>query len=503
MRTLAEVLRWRARRHPRSEALRQDGSGITWAELDERTSALAAGLVSLGIEPGDRVAILDKNSAAYIELLLATAKAGAVATPVNWRLVGREVAQVVDDAGAALLVVGEEFRALADSVSTRVLGVDELPRGNPVDPRRDRPEEVVWQLYTSGTTGLPKGAMLTHANLYAAMPGIAIEAPEIREGARALVAMPLYHIGGCGWALAAMWAGCTCVVVRDIVPDQLVATIVEERINAAFLVPAVLLFLSQVPGVEHADFSALQRILYGASPITTELLSRCLDLFGCRFTQVYGLTETTGAITALRHEDHAGERLLSCGQPGLGVDVRIVDPEGHDLSPGEVGELWVRTEQNMRGYWHREAETAEVFADGWLRTGDACSVDGDGFLYVRDRVKDMIVTGGENVYPIEVENVLAEHPDVADVAVIGVPHPRWGETVKAIVVRRPGSAVTEAELIDFCRPRLAGYKRPTSVDFVATIPRNPTGKVLKRELREPYWAGHERRIGGAGERVPG
>lgn len=501
MRTVAEILRWRARRHPDLEALCEDGRRLTWAELDAGSSALANGLLSLGVRRGDRVAVLDKNSIAVVELFFAAAKIGAVATPVNWRLVAREVAEIVADSEAPLLVVGEEFRGLADQVSTRVLGFDELPRGDAVDPRLDDAADVAWQLYTSGTTGLPKGVMLTHANLYAGMPGIALEVPEMREGARSLVAMPLYHIGGCGWALASLFAGATCVVVREIVPDRLLRTIVDERIDAAFLVPAVLLFLTMVPGVETADFSALDRIVYGASPITKELLTRCLELFRCRFTQVYGLTETTGAVVALRHEDHIGERLLSCGRPGLGVDVRIVDPDGRDVAAGEIGELWVRSEQNMLGYWHREADTADVLRDGWIRTGDACSMDADGFLYVRDRIKDMIVSGGENVYPVEVENVLAEHPDVADVAVIGVPDERWGETVKAIVVRRPGSQVTEAELIEFCRGRLAGFKRPRSVDFVEAIPRNPTGKILKRQLREPYWAGHERRVGGSGVRL--
>jgi long-chain acyl-CoA synthetase len=498
MRTIAEIVRWRARRHPHLEAVRQDGRPVTWGELDASTTALANGLISLGVSPGDRVAILDKNSLAYLELLFALTKTGAVAAPVNWRLVPREVSQIVSDAGARLVVAGDEFRAAADTVGTRIMGFGELPRIEGPDPRRDSPGDVVWQLYTSGTTGIPKGAMLSHANLFACLPGISIEAAEMREGSRALVAMPMYHIGGCGWAVAAMWAGATLVVVREIVPQSLLHTIVDERVEVAFLVPAVLLFLTQVPGVENADFNALRGICYGASPITPELLGRCIELFGCRFTQLYGLTETTGAITALRHEDHVGERLLSCGRAGLGVDIRIVDPSGREVGIGEVGELVARTEQNMVGYWGRQDETDAVLRDGWFSTGDAAAMDADGFLYIRDRVKDMIVSGSENVYPVEVEAVLTEHPDVADAAVIGVPDERWGEAVKAIVVRRGEATVSAAELIEFCRPRLAGFKRPASVDFVETIPRNPTGKVLKRELREPYWAGQQRRVRGSG-----
>jgi acyl-CoA synthetase (AMP-forming)/AMP-acid ligase II len=357
---------------------------------------------------------------------------------------------------------------------------------------------VVWQLYTSGTTGIPKGAMLTHRNLYAGWPAILLECPEMREGSRALVAMPMYHIGGCGWAGAALYAGATLVVVREIIPQQLLQTIVEERIESAFLVPAALLFLSQLPGIDSADFSHLRRILYGASPITPELLTRCIELFKADFTQVYGLTETTGAISALQHHEHHGERLLSAGKPMLGTRVRVVDADGRDVKAGEVGELLISGEQIMRGYHNRPDDTAAVIRDGWFHSGDAATLDAEGYIYIRDRIKDMVVTGGENVYPIEVESVIAEHPAVADVAVIGVPDHRWGETVKAIVVLRDGAIATEQDVIEFTRPRLAGFKRPTSVDFVAAIPRNPTGKILKRELREPYWQGQQRRVAGSG-----
>ena len=499
MHTLPELLRWRARRHPHLDALREPGRAVTYAELDARTTAVANGLIAMGVKPGDRVAILDKNSAAYFELMLAAGKAGAVAAPVNWRLAPREVRDVVDDAGAVLCVVGDEFAAHADGVSARVAGFGELPREDGPDPHRDVDgDAVVWQLSTSGTTGVPKGAMLTHDNLYACMPGILLEAPEMIEGSRTLVAMPLYHIGGCGWAIAAMYAGTTLVVEREIVPDRLLRTIVDEQIGCAFLVPAVLLFLAQLGDVDGADFSRLRRIFYGASPITPELLTRCIELFKCSFTQVYGLTETTGAIASLGNDEHTGERLLSCGRANLGSEIRIVDSAGRDVATGEVGELVMRGRQVMRGYHNRPGETAEAIRDGWFHTGDAAAFDAGGYIYIRDRIKDMIVTGGENVYPIEVESAIAEHPGVADVAVIGVPDHRWGETVKAVVVRRPGSNVTEAEIIDFTRPRLGGFKRPTSVDFVDGIPRNPTGKILKRELREAYWQGQQRRVAGSG-----
>jgi long-chain acyl-CoA synthetase len=494
VKTIAEMVRWRARRHPELPATWFQGRTCTFAELDASSSALAAGLAGeLGVRPGDRVAILDKNSDSYLELLVALDRAGAVAVPVNWRLTAPEVAVVVGDAEPAALVVGEELRAAADQVSCRVLGFGELPRGGE-DPRRDRDEAVTWQLYTSGTTGMPKGAMLSNSNLFSLLSTLGFEAPELGEGARALVAMPLYHIGGCGWALGVLTQGATAVVMREVVPQELLQVIAEQRVNSAFLVPAVLLFLTQVPGVDRTDFSSLRNILYGASPISQDLLRRSIEVFGCRFTQLYGLTETTGAFTALRHEDHRGERLLSCGRPMFGAEVRVVDPFGQEVPAGEIGEIVYRGPGVMQGYWRRPDDTAAAIRDGWLHTGDAGIMDADGFLAIRDRVKDMIVSGGENIYPAELESVLAGHPAVADVAVIGVPDDRWGETVKAIVVRRPGAELTDRELIDWSRERLAGFKRPSSVDFTDSIPRNPSGKILKRELRAAYWAGRERQV---------
>ena len=494
MRTVAEVVRWRGRRHPDLPATWFQGRTRTYGEMEASTSALAGGLAGdLGIGPGDRVAILDKNSDDYVELLFALDKAGATAVPVNWRLTAREVAQVVGDADPAALVVGEEFRAAADQVRCRVLGFGELPRGGD-DPHRDREESVSWQLYTSGTTGLPKGAMLSNRNLLGLVGPLAFECPEIVEGAPVLVAMPLYHIGGSGWVLCTLTYGGTAVIVRDIVPAELLRTMVERRVVSAFLVPSVLLFLTQLPEIAEADFSALRNILYGASPISQELLRRSIEVFRCRFTQVYGLTETSGGVTALRHEDHVGERLLSCGRPGFGTEIKIVDPTGAELPPGEIGEIVYRGTGVMTGYWRRPEDTEATIRDGWVHTGDAGSMDADGFVYVRDRIKDMIVSGGENIYPAELESVLADHPAVADVAVIGIPDERWGEAVKAIVVRRPGAELSEQELIDWTRDRLAGYKRPRSVDFAEVIPRNPSGKILKRQLREPYWAGRERQV---------
>ncbi|HVC99598.1 MAG TPA: AMP-binding protein [Candidatus Dormibacteraeota bacterium] len=495
MRTVSEICRWWARRQPGLEATWFEGRARTWGELDLSSSKLAAGLVkNLGVKPGDHVAILDKNTDDYIELLFALDKAGAIATPVNWRLTGTEVAKVAADAQSVAIVAGEEFRSQADAAGTRVLGFGELPRMDSGDPHLDEETRTSWQLYTSGTTGLPKGAMLSGLNLFATAGVFGTEVPELRVGGRAMVAMPLYHIGGCGWAMAAMVTGSTAVLLREFLPQQVLQVFEEQRVETAFLVPAALLFLTSLPESQGRDYSSLRNILYGASPISQAVLQRSIDTFRCHLTQVYGLTETTGAITFLAHHEHAGERMLSCGRATLGADMKVVDPDDNEVPHGEIGEIVYRGGGTMEGYWKRPQDTADVIRDGWFHTGDAGTQDADGYFYIKDRIKDMIVSGGENIYPAELESVLAGHPAIADVAVIGVPDDQWGETVKAVVVRRPGAELVAEELIEWSRPLLAGYKRPRTVDFVETIPRNPSGKILKRELRQAYWEGAARQV---------
>jgi acyl-CoA synthetase (AMP-forming)/AMP-acid ligase II len=494
MRTIAEMLRWRARRHPSLEAVWFDGKSCTFAEFDDSTSQLAAGLLDkLGLAPGDRVGILDKNSAAYFELFFALDKAGLVAAPLNWRLTPHEIKQIVDDVKPKLIVTGAEFKGHGTAAGMPTMTFADLPRGGD-DPRRDTDGAVSAQFCTSGTTGLPKGAMLTGWNLLNVGSCGALESPEMREGGRALVCLPLFHIGGTIWAIWAMQTGSTVVIVRDPLPDVLLKTMVEQRIESALLVPTLMLLMTELPASRTADFSALKLISYGTAPISPGLLRRSIETFKCRFLQVYGLTETTGPFTALSHEEHVGERLLSCGRPMLGSRVRIVDSDGKDLPPYEVGEILYQGENLMAGYWARKEATAQAIRDGWFHTGDAGYVDEEGYIFLKDRIKDMIISGGENVYPAEVEAVLTGHPEILECAVIGVPDAKWGETVKAVVVRRQGTGLSEAALIAWSRDKLAGFKRPSSVDFIDALPRNAAGKLLKRTLREPYWAGHTRRI---------
>jgi acyl-CoA synthetase (AMP-forming)/AMP-acid ligase II len=493
MRTIAELLRWRAQRHPSLDAIWYDGKSQTYAELDESSSQLAGAFVEkLNLSPGDRVAILDKNCAAYVELFFALDKAGLVAAPLNWRLTPHEVKLIIDDVKPKLIVTGPEFKATASASGVPAMTFDELPRGG-TDPRRDADGAVSCQFCTSGTTGLPKGAMLTGWNVLNVGFCLAMEMPEIREGGRHLVCLPLFHIGGAGWAIWAMQAGSTAIIVRETVPEQLLKTMVEQKVETALLAPTLMLFLCELPGARTAD-SALRHITYGTAPVSPDLLRRSIETFKCRFSQLYGLTETTGPITALPHEHHDGERMLSCGRPMFGGHVRIIDAEGKDLPPRQVGEILYRGESLMAGYWQREKETAHAIRNGWLHTGDAGYLDEEGFIFLKDRVKDMIVSGGENVYPAEVEAVLMGHPHVLECAVIGVPDATWGETVKAVVVRRKGTDLSETALIEWSREKLAGFKRPRSVDFTEALPRNASGKLLKRTLREPYWTGLTRRV---------
>ncbi|MGE0373020.1 MAG: AMP-binding protein, partial [Gammaproteobacteria bacterium] len=358
-------------------------------------------------------------------------------------------------------------------------------------------DDDVLQLYTSGTTGHPKGVQLTHANYLglfksAEPTGLMDAGP----GDVVLVAMPVFHVAGTNIGLLALAQGSTGVVMRDVDPGVILGLIQQYRVNYVFVVPAVILFMLQHPACATTDFSSVRRLSYGASPIAEDLLRKAQAVFQCPFVQLYGLTETTGAGTYLPAEAHESARakLRSCGVPYPGIDIRVIDLAGNALPPGEVGEIVIRGATVMKGYWNKPDATAKAIIGEWFHTGDAGYFDDEGYLFIHDRLKDMIVSGGENIYPAEVENAVFGHPAVADVAVIGVPDEKWGETVKAVVVLKPGMQATEGEIIEFTRTRIAGYKIPRSVDFIAALPRNPSGKILRRELREPYWAGKTRRV---------
>ncbi len=518
---LHDYLDYRAREHPDEEFAVQGDRRLTYREGLVEANRLANALAGAGLEVGDRISILAKNCVEFVLLYYAASKAGVVPVPLNYRLSPREWAYILNDAGAKLLIAGNDFAGAIDSVRSeltsvqRFVGIDVdgdegwdnyygWVAGQPetAPERRVGDEDDVYQMYTSGTTGNPKGAVLTHGALGAQLTQVTMLVKG-GPGERTLLVVPVYHAAGAISVFATVyWGGCV-YIQADFIPPEVVRALDEERVSTATLVPAMIqALLVMVPNVAERQYENLRQVTYGASPIAEQTLRRAMDVFKCDFAQGYGMTETTAVLSYLFPADHQRavrekpELLLSAGRPVVGTEVRIVDEDDKPVANGTIGEIIARGPQVMRGYWNLPDESAHALRGGWMHTGDAGTMDGDGYIYIQDRVKDMIVSGGENVYPRVVEDVLFQHAAVADAAVIGVPDAQWGETVKAIVVLKDGANAGAEEIMEFCRSRLGGFERPRSVDFVNELPRNPSGKVLKRQLREPYWAGHARRVSG-------
>lgn len=512
---VADIYRKRAAQNSEQIALIYRDEETTYKELDRRASQCAQGLIAEGCRPDCRIGHMGTNSASYFEMLGGAFKAKSVLVGVNWRLAAPEVAYVLNDSKTEVLFVTAEFYEIVETVLadcptvSRVIAMD---GGHPdwisyndwrdqfeaLDPNLPNlPEDDVIQLYTSGTTGYPKGVQLTNENYkdviaQAAGAGWA----DWDEGDVNLVCMPLFHVAGVNVGLLGISQGCTNVVLKDVDPQEILRLIETHRINIAFMVPAVILFLISQPNIGDIDLSSMNSVIYGASPIAEDVLLNAQRVFKCDFIQVYGLTETTGGATSLPPEDHdpARGKLRSCGKPNPGVEIRIVDENDKDLPQGEVGEIIMRSKCIMKGYWNNPNATTEAVVDNWFHTGDAGYLDADGYVFIHDRVKDMIISGGENVYPAEVENALFAHDAVADAAVVGVPDEKWGEAVKGIVVLKPGVEASEGDIIAHTKTLIAGFKCPKSIDYAEVLPRNPSGKVLRRELRAPYWQGKERQV---------
>ncbi len=513
--SLADVPRLRARMAAQDVALSCVGRTTTYGELDARSSRVANGLLDLGCRPATRIAYLGKNSDSYFEIVFGAAKARVTTVAVNWRLAAPEVEYILGDSGAKLVFVDRDLAPTIESIRDRL---PELERVVVLDPDagggygswRDTqpaddprilvdPEDVVLQMYSSGTTGRPKGVEIQH-RAFAPLRRAERELGEwatVGAGDVSLVVMPTFHMLGTGLALTALYGGARCVILKVADAAETLRLIPVEGVTHLTVAPAFLDRLLQHPACVQTDYSSLRVITYAGSPISPTLLAQAQSVLGCDFIQYYGATETTGQVTCLAPEDHVGarsERLQSCGRPAPGVELRIVAADGRERPAGEVGEIHVRTPSLMKGYWKSPDATADAFVNGWYRTGDAAFRDADGYVTIVDRLKDMVVTGGENVYTAEVEAALAIDPEVADVAVIGVPDRKWGEAVKAIVVSKPGAGRDAGAILARLRGRLAGYKIPKSIDFVESLPRNASGKVLKGELRAPYWKGHDRSI---------
>lgn len=501
---LADLVRSHAKHRTDAIALTFEGRDSSYAALDRHANCVGNGLIAMGLQPGARIAFLGKNSDLYFEYWLGAAKAGVVLVPINWRLAVPEVQYILENSRPLLVLADPEFIDRLDGdagytiLTTRTVNGqkdfsawrDAQPTD---DPRRDAAYDApVLQLYTSGTTGHPKGALLTNRSLLA----LRQDTPDDQMPAWnkwtsddvALIAMPIFHISGSGWGLWSLQHGGKGVVVSEFDPHQVLGLLTAHRITKIMLVPTALRIVSDHPDAATTDFSFLQTICYGGSAIPLDLMRQAIAIFGCGFAQMYGMTETAGTIIGLPPEDHdpsGHARMRGVGVPLPGVEVKILSKAGAEMPRGEVGEIAVRSAANMIGYFELPDATAETLdADGWLRTGDAGTMDADGYLYLADRIKDMIITGGENVYPAEVENALYSHPQVSDVAVIGVPDEKWGEAVRAVIVPVAGENPDPAELIAWTRRQIAAYKAPKSIEFRQSLPRNPSGKILRRLLRD-------------------
>jgi acyl-CoA synthetase (AMP-forming)/AMP-acid ligase II len=513
--SVADVARVQALRRGGEPALVFESRTMTFADVNAMASRVANALIASGIQKQERIAYLSKNTDHFLPCLLGACKARATLTPFNFRLTAPEIARLLEDSRARIFMVGPDVADLADQAiasfpsKPRMIALGFEREGYEArdawvefaasdDPGLEAdPQDDVIQVYTSGTTSTPKGVRLTNRNYLAAFElTTASGGLNYKPGDTVLAAMPFFHVAGVNIALIALASGARSAMLRDAAPQLILDTIGQERVSHAFLAPALIQMLMQAPGIDSADLSSMRTLSYGASPISEDLLARATARFGCEFVQFYGMTETCGVGTFLSHADHdpVKGKLRSCGVAWPGVELKIVGEDGMEVARGAIGEVLIRSPVVMKGYWNKPYATTAAIGDGWMRTGDAAYMDADGYVFIHDRVKDMIRTGGENVYPAEVENALFGHPSIADAAVIGVPDDTWGEAVKAIVVLKPGAPRDVDDIIAWARARIAHFEAPKSVDFVDTIPRNITGKILRRELREPYWRGRDRRV---------
>jgi acyl-CoA synthetase (AMP-forming)/AMP-acid ligase II len=511
--TVADVFARTRRDAPLKEAVVCGNLRLTYAQLGGRVDRLAASLHELGLRQGAPVAVLEKNCHRYIETYLAAAQLGIVLVPLNYRLAPRELAEILIDSEAQGLMVGQGFLPVLDSIRLAapqcqhvVVLAEDAPAGMiayeallrqehasvPLPERKA--DDLLYLYYTSGTTGRPKGAMLTEGNV-AFNAEVCHSVIGYRSEDRYLHAAPMFHLADAASLWALTRSGACHVCLSDFEPVRCLQMLQDERISVSVLVPTMINFLLNAPNATGYNLDAWRLLVYGASPMPEALIRRVINEFDVKLEQAYGMTELSPIATILFPEEHVLEgperfvrRLRSAGRAVPGVEVRVVDDHDVDVPSGEVGEVIVRGPNVMRGYWKQPEATAEALRGGWMHTGDMATLDEDAFVYIVDRKKDMIISGGENVYSTEVEAVLYQHPAVLEAAVVGVPDPRWGEAVLAIIAAKPGQQVTADELRAYCRERIAGYKIPRSVNFLESLPKTATGKISKKDLRAPYWA---------------
>jgi acyl-CoA synthetase (AMP-forming)/AMP-acid ligase II len=497
---LGTFLTKRAQLSPHKEGLVCEDQRLSFSQMNQRCNKLVHALRKLGVEKGDRVAILAFNEPEYYDLFNAAAKMGAIMVTLNYRLAAPELQYIMEDCGAKVLIFSREFAEVADSFRNDVpaehyiaimdgppewaMSYTDLIQGE----SDEEPEivgggdDVLAILYTSGTTGKPKGAMLSHNNFFVTSDTIITTVG--MPGETFLIVLPLFHIGALPGIILNSQYGLRSVLCRTLDPKRFLELLGEEKVTAFGSVPALLQILQMVPDFDKYDWSSVEVILVYAAPVPVTLLKEYAEA-GIEVRQLYGLTECTGPAAVIDGE-HALTKAGSCGLPMFYIDIRLVDEDGNDVGPEELGEVLIRSQNVMLGYWDKPEETARTIRDGWLYTGDIAKMDDEGYLYIMDRKKDMIISGGENIYPAEIEDFLLSHPKVADVGVIGCPDEQWGEAVRAVVVVKEGEELTEVELIEYCKGKIGKFKMPRSVVFVEALPRTPTGKILKRVLRDEY-----------------
>jgi acyl-CoA synthetase (AMP-forming)/AMP-acid ligase II len=518
METLPEVSQWNSQQYPDKSAFIFEDKAITFLHFENVTNKAAQGLLSEGLNIKSRVAILAKDSDISYQLVFACAKSRTVLVGINWKLSAQEILYILTNSESEILFVGEEFFSLAEQLMNDLPGIRKIitikgkhPQWTSYDdwvnnqsiqlPSIDyNPEDPIVQMYTSGTTGRPKGVQLAHYTFFRLLQGMKAQGDHwmsLNPNDQILITVPMFHIGGLWWGIQSFIASSTGIILDSYIAWKVLETIPKYKITKIAMVPAMIQFCLSEPNCYSTDFSSLKAILYGGSPMTPSLLRKAIQTFCCDFYQIYGMTETGNCAITLRPEDHSldgTKRRNVAGKPMPGVEVKILDQEGNIVPPNQVGEIYIKSPSRMIGYWKNEKATQETLQDGWIRTGDGGYMDEDGYVYVSDRIKDMIICAGENIFPAEIEAVITEHPAVAECAVIGIPDELWGESVKAFVVLRSGYQIKQRELINFVRSHIADFKTPKSITWMESLPRNSSGKVLKNVLRAPFWEGRERMV---------
>lgn len=515
---ISDIPRKNARLYSDRVALIDGDVKITFSEFNQRVNRMANAILNLGLRKGDRVALLNHNGYQYIELYFACAKAGTPIVPLNFRSNGKELTYIINNSDAKLIFFGSNYLRVVEEIKTQTssvagfISVDQKLSGflfydelisdsNPAEPDVEVEEDDIVVLgYTGGTTGLPKGVMTTHRNLISSCFNSVIDIG-IRPGMIYLNAPPLFHAGDAMAMFAFAFMGATNVTLSAFNPEAVLKTIEQHQITHGLLVPAMILAILQYPRARDFNLKSMECVIYGTAPMPVDPLRRAMQLFQCNFLQVYGSTETFVPMSMLIPEDHVLEgtpeqirRMSSAGREVVGMEAKIVDDDDKEVPIGEVGEVIVRGHNVMKGYWKLPELTSETLRNGWYHTGDLGKMDEGRYIYIVDRKKDMIISGGENIYPKEIEDVLFQHPEVAEATVVGIPDDNWGETIKALVIKKTGSLVTEVDLLEHCKQRLASFKKPRSIEFVDALPRSTAGKVLKHEIRAQYWQDRDRKV---------